>query len=238
MESFLILGFFVGMAHALEADHLAAVGALAADGKTTPNRLAFLGASWAMGHSTTLLLISLPVIVFGVLLSEKLVAGMEFAVGAMLVVLGAQVLWKLRRQRVRFNLHVHADGQKHLHAVGHRLENHTHDKKPQHCFRAYFSLRAYLVGLAHGAAGSAGLVALTAIATQNMATALFYVFVFGIGSFLGMAVLTYSVGWPLRFMEKSAAKVIKVVQICVAALAIFIGTSVMAGMATLLIGAT
>ncbi|HHI71842.1 MAG TPA: high frequency lysogenization protein HflD, partial [Rhodobacteraceae bacterium] len=81
MASFLVLGFFLGMSHALEADHLAAVGALASSGRASGRRLAFLGASWGMGHTTTLFLLSLPVVVFGYVLSARAYAGMEVAVG-------------------------------------------------------------------------------------------------------------------------------------------------------------
>lgn len=237
MESFLILGFFVGMAHALEADHLAAVGALATNGNATPKRLAFLGASWGAGHSTTLLLISLPAILFGMLLSERLAAGMEFAVGLMLVVLGAQVLWKLHRQRVHFHLHDHGNGKKHLHAHSHAEATKPHDQDAHHHKHTRFSLRAYLVGLAHGAAGSAGLVALAAVATQNVVTAISYVLLFGIGSIIGMGALTYSASWPMRLAEKSASKVLKVTQGLVAVTAIFIGARVMAETASMVTGA-
>lgn len=223
MVSFLILGLLIGMAHALEADHLASIGTLAADGNASPKRLAFLGASWGMGHTTTLLLLCLPVILFGVVLSELFTAGLEFLVGFMLVTLGGQVLWKMCRKKVHFHLHDHGDGQKHLHAHSHAGGSVLHEKNAHNHKHARFSLRAYLIGLAHGAAGSAGLVALAAAATRDVLTAAAYVLVFGAGSILGMAVLTYSVSWPLRMTEKSATRLFKTVQAGVASAAIFIG---------------
>lgn len=236
MISFLILGLFIGMAHALEADHLAAVGTLASDGKATPKRLAFLGASWGMGHTTTLLLLSLPVILFGLVVSERLAAGLEFAVGIMLIGLGAQVLWKMRKKRVHFHVHDHGDGQKHLHAHSHAGAKTRHESDAHGHKHNRFSLRAYLIGLAHGAAGSAGLVALAAAATRDVWTALAYVMVFGIGSIAGMAVLTFSASWPLRMAEKSAAKMLKTMQIGVASVAIFIGMRVIYQTAPILLG--
>lgn len=181
-------------------------------------------------------MISLPVILFGVVLSERLAAGLEFAVGIMLIGIGAQVLWKLRRLRIHFHLHDHGDGPKHFHAHGHAGATTPHATDPHSHDHARFSWRAYLVGLAHGAAGSAGLVALAAAATQNVITAISYILLFGIGSVLGMAVLTYSAGWPLRLAEKSAARMLKAVQIAVAAMAIFIGMRVMAATAPILLG--
>ncbi len=236
MESFLILGFFIGMGHALEADHLAAVGTLAADGKATPKRLAFLGASWGMGHTTTLFLLSLPVVVFGMVLNVRWAAGLEFAVGVMLVALGARVLWKMHRARVHFHVHDHGDGQRHFHAHSHAQATLPHKQDPHTHAHARFSWRAYLVGLAHGAAGSAGLVALAAAATQDVVTSLAYIFQFGVGSILGMAALTYSASWPLRLAEKTAARLLQSVQIGAAGVAIFIGLRVMVENGPVLLG--
>ncbi len=237
MFEFLTLGLFIGMAHALEADHLAAVGTLASDGKATPGRLALLGASWGMGHTTTLFLIGVPVFAFGLVLSRQLAAGMEFAVGLMLIVLGLHVLWKICRKRVHFHLHGHDDGKRHFHAHSHAGAKLPHDRDPHSHGHGVFSLRAYLVGLAHGAAGSAGLVALAAAATQDAMTAAAYMALFGIGSVLGMAALTYSASWPLRLAEKTAARLLSTVQVAVAGIAVFIGFRVMMETAPILWGA-
>ncbi len=224
---FLILGFLVGMSHAFETDHLAAIGTLASDGKASPKRLAFLGASWGMGHTTTLFVISLPVVLFGVILTERFAAGLEFAIGIMLIGLGAQVFYKLRKARVHLHLHDHGDGQRHFHAHSHAGETVPHqDSAHRHAHRP-FSWRAYLIGLAHGAAGSAGLVALAAAATQNALTALVYILVFGFGSILGMAALTCAASWPLRLAESTAARLLKTVQMATGVVAITVGILVM-----------
>ncbi|HBQ37061.1 MAG TPA: high frequency lysogenization protein HflD [Rhodobacteraceae bacterium] len=227
MENFLLLGLLVGMAHAFESDHLAAVGTMAADGKTTPKRLAFLGASWGMGHATTLFLVSLPIILFGVILTDKMAAGLEFAIGVLLVGLGAQVFYKLWRARVHFHAHQHGDGQRHFHAHSHANDTMAHRKNPHHHEHSAFSWRAYLIGLAHGAAGSAGLVALAAAATQSAVTALAYVLLFGVGSIFGMAALTYAASWPLRLAEKTASRLLITVQLATAVVAISVGVLVM-----------
>ncbi len=227
MESFLMLGFLVGMAHAFEADHLAAVGALASNGRATGRRLAALGASWGLGHTTMLFVISAPVVAFGYVLTARMAAGMEFFVGIMLVGLGGWVLWKMWRQKIHFHLHDHGDGP-HFHAHSHAGSHLPHDRDPHEHEHPAFSLRAYLVGLAHGAAGSAGLVALAAAATGNAWTAMGYILIFGFGSILGMATLTWVASWPLRLAESAASRLLSAVRLGVAGLAIYLGVTVMA----------
>ncbi len=239
MSAFLILGFLIGMSHAFEADHLAAIGTLATSDKATPKRLAFLGASWGMGHTTTLFIISMIVIVFGAVLSERLAAGIEFIVGIMLILLGLEVFWKMKRKKIHFHLHQHGDGKKHFHAHSHLGSNVAHNEDThEHNHATSFSLRAYLVGLVHGAAGSASLVALTAAATQDIIKALLYILLFGIGSILGMAVLTFSASWPLKMIEKSMAGILRFIQAGIALIAIFIGFNVMYGSGQIIWGAT
>lgn len=239
MVSFLILGFLIGISHALEADHLAAVGALAISGKSTPKRLAFLGASWGMGHTTTLFLLSATVIGFGIVLNEYIAAGLELMVGLMLVLLGAQVFWKLRKSKIHFHIHQHNGGKKHIHAHSHAgskekhtstnysSANHSRDQhEHKHTHEKGFSPRAFFIGLAHGAAGSAGIVALTAAATQDIWTALLYVLVFGLGSIIGMMVLSYAISWPIRLSEGGAVGAFQFIQGSVACVAVYIGITI------------
>ncbi len=237
MESFLALGFLVGMGHAFETDHLAAVGTLASSGKASPKRLALLGASWGMGHTTTLFLISLPVILFGAVITERLAAGMEFGIGIMLVVLGLHLLRKLWKARIHFHVHDHGDGVRHFHAHSHQGATVKHAQDPHDHRHKGFSPRAYAIGLAHGAAGSAGLVALAAAATQNAVTAMIYILVFGIGSILGMAALTFVASWPLKMAESMAKRLLLAVQVAAAGLAIYVGISVMTQSAPVIWGA-
>ncbi len=235
MESFLILGFLIGMGHALEADHLAAVGTLASDGRATGRRLALLGASWGMGHTTTLFLISAPVMLSGLVLSARMAAGMEFFVGVMLAGLGGWVLWKMWRHRVHFHVHDHGEGP-HLHAHSHAGSTLPHAADPHEHSHAGLSPRAFLVGLAHGAAGSAGLVALAAAAAGGPLTAIAYVLVFGLGSVIGMALLTWVISWPLKLAERTAGRLFVGLRVSVALVAIWLGLSVMAENGAVLFG--
>jgi sulfite exporter TauE/SafE len=133
-------------------------------------------------------------------------------------------------------LHDHGDGQRHFHAHSHSGATLPHKQDPHIHAHPRFSWRAYLVGLAHGAAGSAGLVALAAAATQDAATSMAYILLFGVGSIMGMAALTYSASWPLRLAEKTAARLLKSVQIGAALVAIFIGAQVMVENGSVLFG--
>ncbi|MDU8929658.1 hypothetical protein RXV86_19910 [Alisedimentitalea sp. MJ-SS2] len=228
MLAYLILGLTVGMAHALEADHLAAVGALAARKTSSRRRMAWLGASWGLGHTTTLLLMSMPVVLLGLVLSARVASGLEFAVGVMLVTMGVGVLLKLYRTQVHIHVHDHANGSRHFHAHSHHDADqpHTNDAH-DHDHASPFSRRSYLVGMIHGLAGSAALVAMAA-ATQSIVATLGYVVAFGFGSTLGMAALTLAMSWPLQQAERAAGRIFRGVQYTLAGAAMVVGASVMA----------
>jgi len=223
MEAFLLLGFVVGMGHALEADHVAAVAALGTERRAGPLRLAALGASWGLGHATTLLVLSLPAIVFGWALSGRTAAAFELAVGLVIVMLGLRVLWRLRRDRVHFHVHDHGDGRRHFHAHSHAGAVLPHDADPHMHRHPAMSWRAWCVGLLHGAAGSAGLVALAAASADGPGAALGYVVLFGLGATAGMAGLTFLAGFPLRLAERTARGLFGVLQFAAAVVAIVVG---------------
>jgi len=229
MLAFLILGLTVGMAHALEADHLAAVGAMAARKTLSHRRMAWLGASWGLGHTTTLLLMSMPVVLLGLALSARMASGLEFAVGIMLVVMGGGVLRKLYRTRMHIHVHDHTDGSRHFHAHSHQDAAQPHKQDAHdHNHVSRFSKRSYLVGMIHGMAGSAALVAMAAAATQSIVATLGYIVAFGLGSTLGMAALTLVLSWPLQHAERAAGRVFRGVQYALAGAAIIVGAGVMA----------
>lgn len=227
MEAFLFLGFLIGMQHALEADHLAAVGAMAAGDKSGPKRLMMRGAAWGLGHTITLFLICSLVLLVGISLSEEMAAAMEFAVGVMLVILGLDVLRRMIKSRLHFHAHDHGDGP-HLHAHGHAGASGSHDDDPhQHDHRSGFPVRAMMVGLLHGAAGSAALLALAVATTKSVWIAVLYVALFGVGSIIGMAVLSLVAAWPLGAAEKHAKWLHRGLSVAAGVVAIMLGVSVM-----------
>ena len=220
---FLSLGFLTGLSHALEADHLAAVGAMAVskDNKSRGHSLARRGVAWGIGHAFTLFAICAAAILLGLTLSDQLAAALEFMVGLMLIFLGVDVIRKMRRAQIHFHVHDHGDGEPHIHAHSH-AKTHGHN----HGHAQGLPLRPLIVGLAHGAAGSGALLVLALAATQEPWLAIFYVLIFGAGAVAGMALLTYAAMWPLGWAEDGAAWVYKGVSLASAAVAMGLGLSI------------
>ncbi len=195
MFGILGFGFLLGMQHALEADHIAAVSSIAAR-RTNVSDIVKHGLTWGLGHTITLFVFAGAAILLGHAIPEHLSRPLETAVGVMLVGLGAHVLWRLWRDRVHFHQHRHGDGTDHFHLhshaadpVPHRRSSHTH----QHGFR----WRTLLVGLMHGMAGSAALLVLAVTQAASPEYGLLYVLLFGIGSMLGMGALSIAIAVPL-----------------------------------------
>jgi len=126
---------------------------------------------------------------------------METAVGVMLIVLGAHVLWRLWRDRVHFHKHGHGDGTAHFHAHSHAGETAPH-VRTAHAHEHGFRWRTLLVGLMHGMAGSAALLVLAVSQASSSAVGLAYVALFGIGSMIGMGALSTLIAVPLAISAR------------------------------------
>jgi hypothetical protein len=195
MFAILGLGFLLGMQHALEADHIAAVSSIAAR-RTEVGDIVKHGLTWGLGHTLTLFAFAGAAILLGRAIPEHLAQPIETAVGIMLVGLGAHVLWRLWRDRVHFHSHGHGDGTIHIHAHSHASENVPH-ARAVHEHGHGFRWRTLLVGLMHGMAGSAALLLLTVSQASSPAVGLGYVALFGIGSMIGMGALSTVIAVPL-----------------------------------------
>ncbi len=157
MSGILLLGLLIGMQHAMEADHVAAVSSIAT-GSRSVRRIATHGAVWGFGHTLTLVAVTGAVILLGTTLNETLTLGLELAVGIMLILLGGHVLYRLWRERIHFHSHRHGDGNVHFHAHSHRDEPVRHDPaNHDHPHARRLPWRTLLVGMTHGMAGSAAL---------------------------------------------------------------------------------
>lgn len=190
-SSFLLLGFVIGIRHALDADHVAAVVSLATRGGTIA-RQARQGALWGLGHTSTLLLVGGACVLLGVAVPPEAERWLEAAVGAMLVLLGVSVLIRLRRQRIHFHSHRHPGGPTHFHA-------HRHDHAVDHAHvHRRVPLQALLVGAVHGLAGSGALVLVVAQTAMTPAIGLVCIALFGLGSILGMMTLAAAIALPLN----------------------------------------
>jgi ABC-type nickel/cobalt efflux system permease component RcnA len=196
MKSVLVLGLLMGMRHALEADHLAAVATLATRSRGVRGTI-LRGVVWGLGHTLTLGLVGGICLLLGTAVPERLAQALELAVGVMLVVLGAEVLWRIHRRRVHLHVHRHGDGTVHLHAHSHTPAE-AHD--PGHHHHPHpegVSGRALVVGMVHGLAGSAALVLLALSGAGSFGAGLAYIALFGVGSILGMAALSAVIAVPL-----------------------------------------
>ena len=223
--AFLSLGFVIGMAHALEADHLAAVAAMSSR-KTGRRALMARGAIWGLGHTLSLFLICSVVVVLGLGISGRVEARLEMIVGVMIALLGVRLLWKMRRERIHLHVHSHGDAQ-HLHLHSHADDTVVHeDSAHDHAHRRE-QVMTFGIGLLHGAAGSAGLLVLTVATTQTVGQAILYFVVFGIGSMAGMAALTTIASFPLAAIERSAGWMKTSTSFAIAGLAIWVGGSLM-----------
>lgn len=202
VASVLLLGFLLGIRHALDADHLAAVATLATRSRSVGHTVG-LGVAWGMGHTLTLMLCGGAVLLLGLVVPLRAAQALELAVGMMLALLGANVLYRLWRDRVHFHWHRHADGIAHVHAHGHANETGSH--KPmlhRHWHWRDFPVRALMVGMVHGMAGSAALILLSLEAVGSVSWGLGYIATFGAGSILGMALLSVAIAVPLRLTSR------------------------------------
>src|SRR5258706_10057501 len=118
MFGILMLGFSLGMQHALEADHIAAVSSIAAR-RTPVGDIVKHGLTWGLGHTLTLFAVAGAAILLGRAIPEHFARPLETAVGIMLLGLGAHVLWRLWRDPVHFYKHRHDDGTVHIHPHSH-----------------------------------------------------------------------------------------------------------------------
>lgn len=202
MLTLLGLGFVLGMRHALEADHAAAVASLATQSRSVFQTMK-QGIVWGFGHTVTLFLFGSLVLVIGVVIPERFADALECAVGFMLVGLGVDVFRRMRRERIHFHLHQHSQAAPHFHAHSHTPGLPHTEAAHQHTHPQGFPYRAFIVGLMHGMAGSAALILLTLNTVMSPSTAIGYIVIFGLGSILGMGLLSVVVAIPLWYSARS-----------------------------------
>jgi hypothetical protein len=182
------LGSLLGMRHALEPDHLAAVSTLVT-GERSSRKAAFLGACWGLGHTVALIAAGTGFVVLRAQMPAQVASALEFAVAVMLVGLGLRAIHLARRQG--------AVGPAHVHHHGSRV--HVHHGTAAHIHIGAWTLarRPLVIGAVHGLAGSGALAALVLTTLPSTASRLAYMALFGLGSTLGMAVLSALLGLPL-----------------------------------------
>jgi hypothetical protein len=221
--SFLFLGFFLGMRHATDADHVVAIATIVSRQHSIAGS-ALIGAAWGVGHTLTVMAVGAAIIVFGAVIPPQLGLSMEFAVGIMLVLLGVLTLTGMGR--AVGTAHVHAgvpgghalDLHEHPHAHGDYVHRHPHGHAPGAHGHAeedtplarldrsglgrlafYEWLRPFAVGLVHGLAGSAAVALMVLSIIREPMAALGYLLLFGLGTIVGMMLITLILSAPFAF---------------------------------------
>jgi sulfite exporter TauE/SafE len=196
MSTFTVLGlgFLLGLKHATEADHLAAVSTIVTNRRGLFSS-AIVGGLWGLGHTISLVVAGVFVLLLNFEISEKTERMLEFGVGVMLVLLGLNVLQKIiRGGTLHFHTHEHG-GHEHVHP--HLHEAGKADKPNTH-HGLSFSPRAVVIGMVHGLAGSAALMLLVIPTIDSRPLGLLYIVIFGIGSIGGMMLMSFLVGLPFQ----------------------------------------
>jgi ABC-type nickel/cobalt efflux system permease component RcnA len=188
------IAILLGLRHATDPDHLAAVTTLIASGRDRTRRAAArLGLVWGLGHATSLFVFGLPIVLFKAYLPERVQQGAETTIGLVIVALSVWLL--VRWRRGVFHVHVHAHGGRpHLHAHDERgSEVHGH----AYTVRARSPLQAFGVGLIHGMGGSAGVGILLLATIHDRAVAVVALALFAFFTAISMAILSTGFGATL-----------------------------------------
>lgn len=215
----LAVGFVLGLKHALDPDHVVAVSTIVSESKSL-RRSSLVGTLWGLGHAFSLLVVGLAVIVLKLNLNERVAAWMEFAVAVMLVALGIKaVATALRGWKLHLHKHEHG-GRPHVH-----LHLHKPDEVETHQHRHLLGLgtRPFLVGMAHGLAGSAALMILVVATIPSAVVGLIYIAVFGVGSVGGMLLMSSIVSLPFLLTARRLSVVSRVLQVSVGVFSVGFG---------------
>jgi hypothetical protein len=186
VDSLMALGFVLGLRHATEADHLAAISTIVTERRSVLSSLV-VGGLWGCGHTLALLIAGIAILLLRYQVSDRMAHALELCVGIMLVLLGANV----------------------LRTLAHRGASHSHDHTTfaSHSHsEAWLLVRPLLVGMVHGLAGSAPLLLLTLTAVSSPLAAFPYIAVFGVGSMMGMAIMSLLLSVPARLTVEHFAR--------------------------------
>jgi len=215
----LVIGFFLGMRHATDPDHVIAVSTIVSRERSL-SKAALIGALWGLGHTITIVLVGAAIILFNIVIPPRVGLTMEFAVGLMLILLGVLNLSGVSQWlSEKFSpAHPHVTGE---HAHIHQHESHVHyhwhahaPAKEHHAdslaepkwlanpvkhLGLFHSLRPLLIGIVHGLAGSAAVALLVLSTIRDPRWGVFYLLIFGVGTIAGMMVITAALALPFSY---------------------------------------
>ena len=234
--SIIMLGFFLGMRHATDPDHVIAVTTIVSRQRSM-RHAALIGALWGVGHTITIFLVGSAIILFGVVIPPRLGLTMELSVGLMLILLGVMNLSGMMRWitenftpapgdkfahghshgHSHSHIHTHEHGDfVHAHPHTHHPEKHGHAEEANPVSRldrlfgnlgVYQAVRPLVVGLVHGLAGSAAVALLVLTTIRVPLWAVVYLLVFGVGTIAGMMLITAAIAAPFAYSESRFTRV-------------------------------
>ena len=223
--SIIAVGFFLGMRHATDPDHVIAVTTIVSHQRNLL-KAAMTGIFWGIGHTLTIFAVGTLIILFDVVIPARIGLSMELSVGLMLIVLGVMNIVSFLRS-ARSIPQPDQDGDvihRHPHSHGDYIHSHTHGHAPEtHLHGAqqtpltwldrlfgriglYQQLRPLVVGIVHGLAGSAAVALLILTTIRNPRWAIVYLLVFGAGTVGGMMLITMSIASAFNFFGKRHEK--------------------------------
>lgn len=216
--SVLTIGLVFGLKHAVEADHLAAVSTIVSERKSLLSS-SLVGGLWGLGHTISLLIAGVAVLLLHIEISEKTALALEFCVALMLIALGANALRKLSRGKLHFHSHEHG-ALAHLHPHIHRGPT----EGPAHTHHGLgLNTRPLLIGMVHGLAGSAALMLLVLSTVKSSFVGLLFIAVFGVGSIGGMLIMSALVSLPLQLTAARFRRANRAVQMIAAMFSLGLG---------------
>jgi hypothetical protein len=215
----LVIGFFLGMRHATDPDHVIAVSTIVSRERSIL-RAGLIGVFWGCGHTVTIAIVGSAIILFGVVIPPRAGLTMEFSVGLMLILLGIlNLTGAMKWLSEKFSpSHPRVTGtHAHIHEHDHRLHFHWHAhssiqehhgdslttpawlRGPFARLGLFHALRPLLVGIVHGLAGSAAVALLVLSTIRQPKWALLYLLIFGAGTIAGMMLITAALALPFSF---------------------------------------
>ena len=223
LVSIIALGFFLGMRHATDPDHVIAVTTIVSRQRSF-RQAALIGLLWGFGHTITIFVVGSAIILFGFVIPPRIGLTMELSVGLMLILLGILNLCGIMRWITEIftplppRQHTHSHGHRdyiHSHEHGHTTgkQGYSEDATPVGWMDRtlgsmdfYQVLRPLVVGVVHGLAGSAAIALLVLTTIRVPGWAVLYLLVFGIGTVGGMMLITAAIAVPFTFSENRFAR--------------------------------